>query len=439
MSFLFFLLMLVFRAQNATSVGHISLNVQSKDAFIGFAAQLEIADGFVFGPQQLLIDTGSSIMTFCNNKLRTVSQGGVMTYPGGSSVMYLGPQNDQCIGGPYIMAGFYGTNPSQSFFWGYVYEGDLRITSRYDNYGENSQNVSQVAYAITEQAGPQFPCSRVPGLDGVWGVGFSGYEAHSVLPHGRDFPMSDVLCFREPCNSTTFDPVDDWCYCDGTESSVFYLEPAVTKMLKSSEKSLLGIYLSTDVSNYTKLVQGRITYDAGMLYLGDSAIYNNSHYDINSVHATVKSTFTNQLWNLPITKIQVNCKLSTNQSSSLRNYNAIWMRSYCLKHGCMLDDNNPHFVLPSTVIEQINSCSNAANVDRIHSNLFIHMGGEALQFNLKDVQTLCDGGWIQSSDSYGGMVILGFSIWLWYYIVFDYNEGTVGKATLSFASISKGL
>lgn len=429
----------LFRAQNTASITPISLNVQSKDEFIGFTVQVEIADVSTFGPQQLLVDTGSSATVFCDNGLRTINKGGAMTYPGSTNVMYLDPQNEQCTGGPFVVSGTYGNKPDQMYYWGYVYEGDLWITSHYEN-NNNTHMLSQVAYAIAEEVGPQFLCTRAPGFDGIWGIGLfrSGNAAHVVIPNSRYSPARNVLCFEQPCNSTTFDPVNDWCYCDGTSSTFFYLEPPVTKMLNSSDDQLFGIYLATEVSKFTKLVQGRITYNAGMLFVGNSAIYNNTYYDINSVHATVESSNTDHFWNLPITSMQVICNSSKTQSSSSTNNskNIMWMRSYCLKHGCILDSGTK-IALPCSIIDQINACNTANHVDRSISKLNINMVGGTLQVNLRDLQTLHDGGWIQSSESYGGTVILGFPVWLLYYIVFDFSEGIEGKATLSFASIQK--
>lgn len=427
-------------AKNTTYISPISLNVQSKDGFIGFTVGVEIADSPSFGPQQLLVDTGSSAMVFCNKDLTTSNQGGVMTYPGGANVMYLGPQNEQCIGGPFVMADSYGSNPDQMYFWGYVYEGNLWITSH--NSKNHTHTLSQVAYVIAEDMGKQFLCARAPGFDGIWGIGFfrSGNEAHVLIPDSHDtyYHASDVLCFEESCSSTTFDPVNEWCYCDGTQSTFFYLEPAVMKTLNSLDNQLFGMYLATEVANFTDLVQGRITYDAGLSFVGDSAIYNNSFYNKDAIHATVDSNADEYFWNIPITSMQVICNSSASSSSNNgnNNYNIQWMKSYCLKFGCILDSGTPKLVLPHSIVDQIKSCTTDDQVDKsssTRSSLNIQMVGGTLRINLIDLQKLYADGWIKGSDSYGGMVILGFPIWLWYYIVFDYGEGIEGKAKLSFA------
>ncbi len=67
--------------------------------------------------------------------------------------MYLGTQNEQCIGGPFVMADSYGSNPDQMYFWGYVYEGNLWITSH--NSKNYTHTLSQVAYVIAEDMGKQ--------------------------------------------------------------------------------------------------------------------------------------------------------------------------------------------------------------------------------------------------------------------------------------------
>jgi hypothetical protein len=466
-----FLIFIIFRAKFTSSVAPIMLNVQSKDGFIGFTVGVEIASNTTsIGAQQLLVDTGSSAMVFCNKDLTRSKQDDILTYPGGSNVMYLGPPNDQCIGGPFLMADIYGSNPSEMYFWGYVYEGDLWIESH--NSKNYTHKISQAAFVIAEEIGKQFLCARAPGFEGIWGIGFfrSGNEAHVLMPNGPNsyYRASDVLCFEESCSSTTFDPVNEWCYCDGTQSTFFYIEPVVMRALQSLDNQLFGIYLETEVSNFTKLVQGRITYNAGISFLGDSAINNNPFYDINSIHAIVDSNANDEFWNIPITSMQVFCSSSdsSSRSNNTNDYGIKWMKSYCLKYSCILDSGKltfvqdcllllpknrsyngkylvvlhisgtPKLVLPQSIVDQIKSCSTADLVDSstgTSSSLNIQMVGGTLQINLIDLQLLYADGWIKKSDSYGGMVILGFPIWLWYYIVFDYGEGIEGKAKLSFA------
>mmetsp|Transcript_25886 Transcript_25886/g.37098 ORF Transcript_25886/g.37098 Transcript_25886/m.37098 type:complete len:332 (+) Transcript_25886:42-1037(+) len=291
---------------NATTA--ISLNVVSNNGFVGFAIQLEISgDTRGFGPQQMLLDTGSSALVFCNKALRNPSVTTPLEYPGSGNVLYLGTPNDQCIGGQFLMGNSYGGNPNINF-WGYVYEGDLLITNHGDTNNLNAITMSKVAYAIAEEIGNQFLCKSVPGFNGIWGAGFfrAGNDAHVLMP-GFNNP-SDVLCFSQSCSSTTFDPTREWCYCDGTGSSFFYLEPVVNKALQNVSEPLIGIYLPTSVSDYSTLLKSKITYNAGMIFPGRYAV-NNKHYQENPIGAIVTSDNdgNHRFWDLPMTSIQVYC------------------------------------------------------------------------------------------------------------------------------------
>jgi len=98
--------MCAFATKAATSkpTTPISLNVVSDNGFVGFAIQLEISgDTRGFGPQQMLFDTGSSALVFCNKALRNPSVTTPLKYPGRGNVLYLGKPNGQCIGGQFLM------------------------------------------------------------------------------------------------------------------------------------------------------------------------------------------------------------------------------------------------------------------------------------------------------------------------------------------------
>jgi hypothetical protein len=118
------------------------------------------------------------------------------------------------------------------------------------------------------------------------------------------------------------------------------------RALQSLDNQLFGIYLETEVSNFTKLVQGRITYNAGISFLGDSAVNNNPFYDINSIHAIVESNANDEFWNIPITSMQVFCSSSdsSSRSNNTNDYGIKWMKSYCLKYLCILDSGKLTFV-----------------------------------------------------------------------------------------------
>ena len=94
----------------ATYETPIPLNVQYDAQFIAFTVQIEIEnDAKGLGPQQLLVDTGSSTMVFCNkdfansNAVTALRYPGDSNGPGGSNVLDFGTPNDKCNGGSFIM------------------------------------------------------------------------------------------------------------------------------------------------------------------------------------------------------------------------------------------------------------------------------------------------------------------------------------------------
>jgi len=252
----------------------------------------------------------------------------------------------------------------------------------------------------------------------------AGNDAHVLMP-GFNNP-SDVLCFTQSCSSTTFDPIREWCYCDGTGSSFFYLEPVVNKALQNASEPLIGIYLPTSVSDYSTLLKSRITYNAGMVFPGGYAV-NNKHYQGNPIDAIVISDNDgyHRFWDLPMTSIQVYCGSTSNPDNAEP---IMWLKTFCLQSGCILDSGTPKLVFPKSIVKQITSCT------ADEGTILIKMTGGELRMGLKNLKSLHLGGWIVASDSYGGMIILGFPTWLWYYIVFDYGSGVEGRAEISFVS-----
>jgi len=95
----------------ATYETPIPLNVQYQDQFIAFTVQVEVEnDTQGLGARQLLVDTGSSAMVFCDKDLANSNAVTVLTYPGdssslgGSNVLDFGQPNEQCNGGSFIIS-----------------------------------------------------------------------------------------------------------------------------------------------------------------------------------------------------------------------------------------------------------------------------------------------------------------------------------------------
>mmetsp|Transcript_27600 Transcript_27600/g.39493 ORF Transcript_27600/g.39493 Transcript_27600/m.39493 type:complete len:441 (-) Transcript_27600:1544-2866(-) len=411
----------------AKSSNPVSLNVVSQNGFIGFAAQVQLSDDKTasgLGPQQLLVDTGSSALLFCNKDLaKSLTP---IVYPGGSNVVLnpAGQSNDTCNGGSVLMGVAYGDNPNL-YFWGYLYENELLISSA-DN--SNTDSISGAAFAIAEAIGDLFVCEVAPGFDGIWGIAFSnaGNDAYVMLPNVDGNP-SDVLCFSEPkCSSPTFNPVTEWCVNESTDTSSFPLQTVVQTWLDPHDQSISGIYLTTSVSNFTALVNNKaITYNAGIWFLGNNAIQN-EYYQQNPLHATVSSNNNGAFWTVPITSMQVYCGSS---SDSKNGGPLMSLGSTCNDGMCFLDSGTPKLAFPSSIVNEINSCQTEGSLE-------INMDGGTLSLNMMDLKTLAAENWIIDNESYDNQIILGFQTWLWYYIVFDYSDGVQGEAKLSFVYVN---
>ena len=106
---LVFLLTLIFpflsAAKDEGDLLYVSVNVLSITGYVGFSVQLEIPGDTSLGPQHMLFDTGSSSLVFCKSEIRNLLNSTTpYEYPGDSNVLYLGKQNDQCIGNAFLMA-----------------------------------------------------------------------------------------------------------------------------------------------------------------------------------------------------------------------------------------------------------------------------------------------------------------------------------------------
>ena len=409
----------------ATAKDPISLNVRSDGSFVVFTVQVEVVDDTAgLRPQQLMLDTGSSALLFCNRDLANSNSISPLTYPGESYVLDMGQPNDECSGAPFLMGETYGSN-TDSYFWGNVYTGDLLVTSHGATSNSSSRELSGVAFAIAEDRGKYFICQDDHNvMDGIWGIAFfqSGNEAHAIIP-GANCEPSNVLCFTKECSSTDFDE-SDWCVNGDTNSPTFNLETVITTAAQEQGSPLFGIYLDSTASNFTSLVNTEFTYDAAELFTGSDAIQN-AYYQKDSIDANATSNSINGWWNLPLTSMQVFCGSSSNSN----NGNPVLpLESYCMSGSCFLDSGTPWFVFPQAIVSQINSCT------KTEGTLQIKMIGGELNIDISELNTLSVDNWIQDSESNSDYIILGFVTWLWYYIIFDYGSGVEGQANLTFVN-----
>lgn len=302
----------------ATYETPIPLNVQYQDQFIAFTVQVEVEnDTKGLGARQLLVDTGSSAMVFCDKDLANSNAVTVITYPGdsnslgGTNVLDFGQANEQCNGGSFIISNSYGGNPDM-YFYGYVYTGNVSISS---HGSTDTKVIPGVAFTIAEDSGNDFICNQDKKIDGIWGVGFSeaGDGAFVMMPGFND--PSDVRCINQApdsCSSSTYDQNAEWCFNEGANNTYFLLKTVLQKSLELKREyltqkdwSLFGICLTTPLSDLSQLINSPITYNAAVAFGGSLAIQNNTCYNPDSIDAVVDSDSNGAFWTLPITSMHV--------------------------------------------------------------------------------------------------------------------------------------
>ena len=310
----------------------------------------------------------------------------------------------------------YGTS-SESYQWGYAYKGNLLVTNHGDDDYKYARNMDNCVFGIAEEHGAASVCAL--GFDGIFGSGFFRSGNKARVPISSDVSPTDILCFDGSCSSDTFDPVDDWCICEGTGSSAFYLFPVIEKALRDARDYMFGIYLPTSPSDFESLVESSFTYNAAMAFVGKDATQN-KYYQNHPVHALVTSDNDgeNKYWSLPMKSIQVFCDSTSDPDIS---YSLFPLEDFCVTNQCFLDTGVPKNVFPQTIVDQINSCTDD------NGSVHIQMDGGNLTMDTADLKSM-----IASSDDYAGYLVLGFPTFLWYYIVFDFGREKEGSAEITF-------
>jgi hypothetical protein len=210
----------------SADAGSISLDAVtfSGGPRLTIAASPIAADGSIQPLQQLLLDTGSSTLAFCDSKLA---------------------DKVKSLQTNYYSCNIYGNAQVQEGYYGPFYEGGVQIN-------ELSFKVPKAPYSIMKQE-IQMPCERGPmgRLSGIFGIAFKALDqATNVEPAGWN--SSKVGSCSRP--------------------STDFVQPLMQYLNSKGGVEKLGIYWS-----------GKQGDGEGQLYLDDDAT-SNSHY--NQVQAS---------------------------------------------------------------------------------------------------------------------------------------------------------
>jgi hypothetical protein len=196
------------------------------------AASPIAADGSSQPPQQLLLDTGSSTLAFCDSKLA---------------------DKVKSLQTNYYSCNIYGNAQVQEGYYGPFYEGGIQVN-------KGTFKVPKAHYSIMKKE-IQMPCEQ--GLSGIFGIAFKALDqATNVEPAG--WTSSKVGSCSRP--------------------STDFVQPLMQYLNSKGGVEKLGIYWS-----------GKQGDGEGQLYLDDAAT-SNSHYNEAQASAIGKATLGFKAW-----------------------------------------------------------------------------------------------------------------------------------------------
>lgn len=399
----------------------VMLNLVVSDGFMGLAAELEVA-GSPLGPQQMLIDTGSSGIAFCNSSL---SQGlRATTYPDGVVL----PAEDfaQCHGAEMVQGSQYGAG---EWYWGYSYTGDLEL----DSDGISTRVLRNVTYSVMEEHF-QMPCRL--GFDGIWGVSFllgGGVQEWALLNPSAD--PRNVLClnprgpaFCDEFNASTASA--DWCLSGaGHEHPFDYLcfdcfifQPALIQTLREADATAFGLLLDVRPSEWLQFWNGSgagTHRNRGAAYLGPAAL-ENRHYrtgapQVASTHRSFNQSST-LYWTLAVLQIVVQ---GSNGTGTVLTEGKDFS---CSQGGgpaglaCFVDTGYPGFVFPERLVQALRLPGASGHVELVVEGV----GGRPVRFGWP-VHVLVEMLDVRLAQA-GDFLELGFPLLFFHYAVFDYGK-----------------
>lgn len=208
--------------QNGTPPGGEQLSSSSTGATIPLSATVFEGGGRLTisanppgaPPQELLLDTGSSTLAFCNRNLGNA----------------LGHERTRMLS-----CNHYGGNADAEGYWGYFYKGTVSV---------GGVRLDSAYFSVMEQE-KGMPCDDRDGVQGIFGVAFRGIDrtSNGAPPRWREGTVGECP------------------YSGGTQ-----VGPIIQYLNGHTRDMRMGIYWSGDLGRNT-----------GTLYLGEAAV-RNEHY-----------------------------------------------------------------------------------------------------------------------------------------------------------------
>jgi hypothetical protein len=396
--------------------------------------ELEIPSG-TGGPQQMLIDSGSSEIAFCNKALAegltpaTYPQG---VTPGEHEQEAMGKHgtgiacgDGLCDGKALIGAGSYGDG--SEWWWGYNYFGDLYFDSQGSQGTLDSQRaLENITFAVMQnQKG--MTCDY--GFDGIWGVAFLKDGATAYVHTDPSMDPALVLCVREATE------VGDLCEnksssADGVFAGPASFDTALGQALEEAGTQLFGIYLDVNGTDWAEIQNGT-TKNMGSVYIGFAAKENN-HYkagDPNVVPTTKAidkhSQLSESMWTLPLLALRV-------KSSGPEAVFTVGKELNC-GTDCYVDTGNPNMEIPGCAGDAVAAAFRSDASAMLELVLTGPTSEEqvVLDFPVRDFfgndgspawwASLNSSACVTGPGNQTTTVILGLPTFFYYYLVFDYG------------------
>eukprot|EP00928_Gymnodinium_smaydae_P089420 TRINITY_DN7338_c0_g2_i1.p1 TRINITY_DN7338_c0_g2~~TRINITY_DN7338_c0_g2_i1.p1 ORF type:complete len:411 (-),score=67.63 TRINITY_DN7338_c0_g2_i1:244-1476(-) len=395
---------------------NVVYNGQS-DFFIGFSAELSIP-GSGKGSQQMLVDTGSSAVAFCDKSLANGLKPATCPKKSTDSIIVYPPHvtfTPPCSGAPLLSGNAYGTG--DEFYWGYMYNGDLL----FDSDGISERLFKDVSFSVMEKQ-EQMTCTL--GFDGIWGVAFINAGTNAWIQTNADSNPEQVLCLASPgstppglCDSFR---KSDWCTTDPV-----FTATVVGQALQEADVRRFGLYLDVDSADWASVVtEPGMMANKGKAYVGAAAL-SNSHYTANSPQVVPIAGLGDNMWSLSVLEINVKGKKDRTFSAEGES-----PEIFCGQgNNCFFDSGTPQFVVSDCVMEAIKEAETGS--------VEIVIAGEKdqpvkltfpvdLLLEMKRKQLVATAG--ATCDPQNYQLVIGFPAFFFYYVVFNYgqSDGMIG-------------
>jgi len=368
--------------------------VNSAPAFQGMAVEL-LLPGSGHGPQQALLDVGSSAISFCNRVFAEA----------------VASQRTK-----YAQCNAYGSTFStptcpvalQSWFYGSVYKGDVSVLS--SDTGKHAGTMRDVHYAIMD-AHKEMPCEL--GFDAIFGVAFSGLNT-GLVP----LPSEDASSLMKDCG-------EDKGICGGSVIEVTALESAIMQAMAAHDMKRFG--LAVDYMGTVGRPKGT-TKNRGLFYVGKGSV-NNIFYNAGSPQtvATYKSSRQPQQklwWDFRLAGFTVEKSPVADPS-----WSGAVEEGFCGNQGerCIFDSGNPTLVLPKNVFDEGLALWQKGNSDAtvsfyIYKDISKGTDTAKITFPMEFLLQEKRRGWLNLG---GPGVMFGLPTWAYYYTVFDDEADTI--------------